>query len=155
MGNYLDMPLIELTLRRYESPYNLSKREGLKKICLSLGLLQPGDSRDVIVDILLVLENSKMDKEFLSSVEIRERVIKIREKNNFSINGTAASNIRRQLKRLRDLFIVENIKNKYRILEFLSIKEIYEFKIRRILLEAISKRIEEYLDYYEVKKNEE
>ena len=44
-----EFPLAEITLRKYESPYELGRRELVKKICLSLGLLQPGDSRDVIV----------------------------------------------------------------------------------------------------------
>ena len=48
-----DIPLAEITLRRYEKPYDLKDRELVKKVCLSLGLLQPGDSRDVIVDVLL------------------------------------------------------------------------------------------------------
>ena len=52
-----DIPLSEITLRKYEKPANLEKRELIRKICLSLGLLQLGDSRDVIVDILMVLWN--------------------------------------------------------------------------------------------------
>ncbi len=44
-----DIPLSEITLRRYEKPSKLSERELVRKICLSVGLLQPGDSRDVIV----------------------------------------------------------------------------------------------------------
>ncbi len=51
-----DIPLGEITLRKYEKPYDAPKRELVRKVCLSLGLLQPGDSRDIIVDILLVLE---------------------------------------------------------------------------------------------------
>ena len=46
-----DIPLSEITLRRYERPYNMSRRELVRKLCLSVGLLQPGDSRDVVVDI--------------------------------------------------------------------------------------------------------
>ena len=38
-----EVPLTEITLRRYEKPYDSSK-EIIRKICLSLGLLQPGDS---------------------------------------------------------------------------------------------------------------
>jgi len=62
MASFSETPLMEITLRRYESPHNLNKRDTLKKLCLSLGLLQPGDSRDVIVDILLVLERAKKVK---------------------------------------------------------------------------------------------
>ena len=57
-----DIPLSEITLRKYEKPYNIDKRQLVKKICLSLGLLQPGDGRDVIVDILLVLLEEKEKK---------------------------------------------------------------------------------------------
>jgi len=45
----IDTPLAEITLRKYESPKGLEKRELVRKLCLSLGLLQPGDSRDVVV----------------------------------------------------------------------------------------------------------
>ena len=38
---------------------SLNERELVRKLCLSIGLLQPGDSRDVIVDILYVLLKAK------------------------------------------------------------------------------------------------
>ncbi|MEK6907222.1 MAG: hypothetical protein AABW45_01725, partial [Nanoarchaeota archaeon] len=97
-----DTPLAEITLRKYEQPNNLTQRELVKKLCLSLGLLQPGDSRDVIVDVLLVLINSK---EPLSSEKINDLVIELRKKENLPLKGIAGSNIRRQLKRLKDLFL--------------------------------------------------
>ena len=59
-----DTPLAELTLRRYERPSKLTDRELVKKFCLSVGLLQPGDSRDVVVDVFHVLLNSKPSKNF-------------------------------------------------------------------------------------------
>ena len=71
----IDTPLSEITLRRYEKPYNLPKRELVRKLCLSLGLLNPGDSRDVIVDILYVLLEAGSNQKRLSSDEIREEVI--------------------------------------------------------------------------------
>ena len=57
-----EIPLAEITLRRYEKPSNLTERELVRKICLSLGLLQPGDSRDVVVDIFNVLIIAKKEK---------------------------------------------------------------------------------------------
>ena len=104
----IDTPLAEVTLRKYEKPKNLSKRDLVRKICLSLGLLQPGDSRDVIVDVLQVMLES--DKE-LSSTEVERSTITNRKKNRLKMLGIAPSNIRRQLLRLRDLFIVEKVKN--------------------------------------------
>jgi len=67
-----DTPLSEITLRKYEKPVNLDQRELTRKLCLSVGLLQPGDSRDVVVDILHVLLQNK-EKE-LDSEQIKEEV---------------------------------------------------------------------------------
>src|SRR3989344_3434818 len=83
-----DTPLAEITLRKYEQPNNLMQRELIKKICLGLGLLQPGDSRDVIVDVLLVLINSK---EALSSEKINDFVIESRKKENLPLRGIAGN----------------------------------------------------------------
>ena len=73
-----DIPLSEITLRKYEKPEGLEKRELIRKICLSLGLLQLGDSRDIIVDILMVLINANKDKKNLNSIEIRKRTEDLR-----------------------------------------------------------------------------
>jgi len=148
MANFSETPLMEIILRRYESPHNLSQRDTLKKICLSLGLLQPGDSRDIIVDILHVLEIAKVKKKELSAVEIKDELLAIRKDNGLSTNGTADSNIRRQLKRLRDVFLVEKIRNQYRILEFMSLEDIFETRIKKIILDAILLRNKEYFKFY-------
>ena len=153
MASFSETPLMEIILRRYENPHDLSEREALKKICLSLGLLQPGDSRDIIVDILLVLEKAKRKKRELSAVEIKDELLEIRKKNGLSLNGTADSNIRRQLKRLRDIFLVEKVKNNYRILEFMSLSDIFDEKVKKIILDAVLSRNKEYFEYY--KKYEE
>ena len=137
-----DTPLAEITLRRYEQPNNLNQRELIKKICLSLGLLQPGDSRDVVVDVLLVLINNK---EPLSSEKINDMVIELRKKENLQLKGVAGSNIRRQLKRLKDLFLIESIKNEYRINENESLINIFEEKIEKFYIKSIVERIKEYL----------
>ncbi len=63
-----DTPLAEITLRRYEKPV-ANDRELVRRLCLSFGLLQPGDSRDVIVDILYVLLRAKSDQEAIHSEE--------------------------------------------------------------------------------------
>ena len=148
MADFSETPLMEITLRRYEKPTGLSERELLKKVCLSLGLLQPGDSRDVIVDILLVLEKSKKDRKELSAIEIKDQLLEMRREHGLSLNGTADSNIRRQLKRLRDLFLVEKTGNTYRILEFMSLGEIFEQKIKKIILDAVLERNKDYFEAY-------
>jgi len=141
-----DTPLAEITLRRYEKPYDLDQRELVKKICLSLGLLQPGDSRDVIVDILLVLLNARTEKRILNSSEIEGLVTKEREKASVPILGISAPNIRRQLKRLKDLFLIENIDNGYRIVEFEKLGIIFDEKIKSFYLKNIINRVKDYLN---------
>ena len=140
-----DIPLSEITLRRYEKPANLNGRELVRKICLSIGLLQPGDSRDVIVDVLNVLIKTKKEMKALTSDEICSRVIDERKNSKLPMLGVASSNIRRQLKRLKDLLIVEKRLNAYRIAEHSALNEIFEERIEKILLPSISSRIKEYL----------
>tara|TARA_Y100000034_G_C6903647_1_gene418707 strand:- start:199 stop:636 length:438 start_codon:yes stop_codon:yes gene_type:complete len=135
-----DIPLAEITLRKYEKPYDLDKRELTKKLCLSIGLLQPGDSRDVIVDVLMVL----IQNDLLDSRQIEEKVIELRKSYNLELKGIASSNIRRQIKRLRDLFLIENINNQYRINENDSLINIFEEKIEKFYLKSIIERVKEY-----------
>ncbi len=139
-----DTPISEITLRRYEKPYDLTRRELVRKLCLSSGLLQPGDSRDIIVDILYVLLQSKKDNSLLSSEDIRDLVITSRKENSLALVGVASSNIRRQIKRLRDLFLVEKVKNNYRITEFDNISVIFNEKIEAYLLSSMLDRVREY-----------
>src|SRR3989338_6966968 len=113
-----DIPLGEITLRRYEKPYDYSQRELIRKICLSLGLLQPGDSRDIIIDMVLILEEARKNKQWLSSFAIRDKIEESRKANASDEKGLAESNIRRQLKRLRDAMLVDKQGNQYRMSEF-------------------------------------
>ncbi|MBU0466368.1 MAG: hypothetical protein KJ718_05690 [Nanoarchaeota archaeon] len=140
-----DLPLSEITLRRYEKPYDSSKRELIRKVCLSLGLLQPGDSRDIIVDLLLALENSRLQRAWLSSFEIRDKVQGMRKEHSLEEKGLAESNIRRQLKRLRDSMLVDKKENRYRLSEFVPLNEIFEAKIEKFLIPQTIERIKEYL----------
>jgi len=140
-----DIPLAEITLRRYEKPTNLAGRELVRKLCLSLGLLQPGDSRDVIVDILNVLIKARKEQKNLTSDEICALVIEERKALKLQMLGIASSNIRRQLKRLKDLLLIEKRLNAYRITEHSSLNEIFEERIEKFLLPSINSRIKEYL----------
>ncbi len=144
-----DVPLGEITLRRYEKPYESGSRELVKKVCLSLGLLQPGDSRDIIVDIMLVLEEARKQKQWLSSVEIRDAVEKKRKEHFLENKGLAESNIRRQLKRIRDALLAEKQENKYRLSEFAPLSELFEAKIEKFLIPQTVERIKEYLQKLE------
>ncbi|MBU3913008.1 MAG: hypothetical protein KKB21_03010 [Nanoarchaeota archaeon] len=140
-----DIPLAEIILRRYEKPYQTEKRELMKKICLSVGLLQPGDSRDVIVDVLLVLDSARKSKEQLTSDEIKKRVEETRARYNLEMRGIAESNIRRQLKRLSDSMLLDKKGNLYNLNEFSSMSEIFENKIERFVIPQCLERVKEYL----------
>lgn len=140
-----DLPLSEITLRKYEKPVGLEKRELVRKICLSLGLLQLGDSRDIIVDILMILIEANKNKEELTSDEINTKVGELRKKYSLPDKGLAESNIRRQLKRLRDCMIIEKSENKYYLTEHSSLKEIFENSIEKFIVPKIIDRIKEYL----------
>ena len=141
-----EIPLSEITLRRYEKPSKLSDRELVRKLCLSIGLLQPGDSRDVIVDILHVLLKAGKQKKLLASREIEKEVINARKKQKLALHGIASSNIRRQVKRLRDLFLVEKVKKGYRINEFEELGIIFEEKINKFYVNSIIERVRDYFN---------
>ena len=141
-----DLPLSEITLRKYEKPIGLEKRELIRKICLSLGLLQLGDSRDVIVDILLTLVEANKEKKQLSSDEIRNNVEELRKKYSLETKGLAESNIRRQLKRLRDSMLIEKSENKYYLTEHSPLSDIFKNNIEKFLIPQIIERIKEYLE---------
>ena len=140
-----DIPLAEITLRRYEKPSNLNERELVRKLCLSIGLLQPGDSRDIVVDVLNVIIKSRKEQKNLTSDEICHFVIEERKNLKLPMLGIASSNIRRQVKRLKDSLLVEKRLNAYRISEYSSLHEIFEEKIEKYLLPSITSRIKEYL----------
>lgn len=142
-----DTPLAEITLRKYEKPYlPLDQRELVRKLCLSTGLLQPGDSRDIVVDIFHALLLARQQKKELRSDELQKAVVELRRNASLSLHGVASSNIRRQLKRLRDLFLVEKISNKYRINEHEELKQIFEEKIEQYLLQTVVGRVRDYID---------
>ena len=138
-------PLSEIVLRRYEKPKNLKERDLVKKICLSMGLLQPGDSRDVVVDILHVLLKAKKQRKLLTVSDIEKKVVQGRKLHKAPLLGIASSNIRRQLKRIRNLLIIEKLKSRYRINEFSSLEEIFSQTIENFVLQNIMQRIKEYL----------
>ena len=140
-----DIPLSEITLRRYEKPGSSDKRELVKKLCLSIGLLQPGDSRDVVVDVLSALLDARKKKKWLKAEDVRAEALKIRAKKKLSEKGCALSNIRRQLLRLRTMCLVDKARNRYRILEFSTLSSAFSEKAKSFLIDPALLRINEYL----------
>jgi len=144
--NHKEKPLAELTLRKYEKPYRLTGRELVKKLCLSMGLLQPADSRDVVVDVFLSLLKSP---EPVTLQDIEKSVKLSRKKHNMSTAGSAASNVRRQVKRLKDCFIVEKVGRSYRIAENAPLHEVFAERIEKFYLPTIVSRVKEYCEAVE------
>ena len=140
-----EQPLSEIVLRKYELPSKMKERELVKKLCLSIGLLQPGDSRDVVVDVFHALLKSSRRRKLLSVAELEQKVIQNRKLHHIPLAGIASSNIRRQLKRLRSLLVVEKVKSRYRISEFLPLEQLFAEKIENFVLPNIVMRIREYL----------
>ena len=149
-----DTPLAEITLRRYEKP-TMNDRDLVRKFCLSLGLLQPGDSRDVVVDVLYSLLKAKQRKEELHSEEVKNHVMKYRKENKLPMLGVASSNIRRQLKRLKDLHLIETNANLYRISEWNDISEIFEEKVHNFLIQSVLSRVRDYVSKIDEEFSEE
>ncbi len=138
-----DTPLAEVTLRKYEKPEKFSGRELVRKLCLTLGLLQPGDSRDVVVDVLHVM---LMNKGPLTSKEVEELVIKNRKDHGVALLGIAPSNIRRQLLRCRELFLIEKVKSTYRITENSLFSELFMEKFLNYYLHSVVERAKDYME---------
>lgn len=139
-----DTPLAEITLRRYEKP-TANERELVRKFCLSVGLLQPGDSRDVVVDVLHVLLKARQRREELHSEEIKNLVMDERKSLTLPMLGVASSNIRRQLKRIKDLHLIETNANLYRVTEFAELSELFEEKVESFILKSVMSRVKDYV----------
>ena len=125
-------------------PRNIKERELVKKLCLCVGLLQPGDSRDVVIDVFHVLLKSGKRRKLMSVTEIEQKVIQNRKLHKVALTGIASSNIRRQIKRLRTLMLVEKIKSRYRITEFMPLSRLFSEKVEGIILPNILQRIKDY-----------
>ena len=76
---------------------------------------------------------AKKQQENFTSDEICSRVIDERKNLKLQMLGIASSNIRRQLKRLKELFLIEKVKNNYRITEFDSLINTFEEKIDQMI----------------------
>tara|TARA_Y100000310_G_scaffold316356_1_gene367971 strand:+ start:338 stop:775 length:438 start_codon:yes stop_codon:yes gene_type:complete len=131
-----DVPLQEITLRKYENPYGLGQRECARKFLLSIGLLQLGESRDIIVDIFeMFLKARKVRK----SLDVEDFVEELHGKI-----GASSPNISRQIKRLRDLKIVEKTHDGYRITEFSKIENMITNYIVPFVINQSAERLIEY-----------
>jgi len=128
-----DSPLIELTLRKYERPSG-DKKDLLRTFLLSVGLLQPGDSRDTIAQIFDILMQATKTREALKVVDICTRLKK----------GAAPSNVRRHLRRLMAVKLVEKADGGYRIAESFDLPLAFKYVTQKYVLSDVLERIELY-----------
>jgi hypothetical protein len=94
------------------------------------------------VDVALVLLTAK---EPLTARDIEKAVIDSRENARAPILGVAPSNIRRQILRMRELFLIEKVSNTYRVKENQKLATIFDEHIERYYLASVTKRVREYL----------
>jgi hypothetical protein len=135
-----ETPLADITLRKFERPDKEDAGRLVRTFCISTGLLQPGDSRDIVVEVLKFLLSARKERKFYTSAEIESAL------KQTNTEGVAASNIRRQLLRLEKLGLAEKTSSGYRIREFLGLKEILNTHVRSFIIEPTISRICEYAD---------
>ena len=80
-----------------------------------------------------------------SSKEVEDLVVQNRKDHGVALLGIAPSNIRRQLLRCRELFLIEKVKTTYRITENGFFSEIFKEKIEHYFLNSILDRTREYM----------
>jgi hypothetical protein len=140
----IELPISELTLRKYEKPGpKITKRELIRKLCLSLGLLQPGDSRDIIIDIFWAVIDSKRPISVKEIIKIAE---KERKKEGLDASGLTYPNVCRQLRRIKQLMLIDVKADKYFLSENDTLKNIFNEKIIKYYAASIIGRINEYID---------
>ena len=98
--------------------------------------MNPGESRDVLVDIFSTLLDAKKQKKFLQAEEFSE-ILKDK-------NGASLPNVRRQLRRLKELKLVEHSASGYRIAEFGAITPIIEKYLVEFLVKPAVERLKQY-----------
>lgn len=133
---FKDIPIDEITLRRFEKPLNNDLKSLIRKFAISIGLLQPGDSRDIMSQLLFSFINASKRQEFLLVDDIIAQF-----KNE---KGGTPNNIRRHIRRLKDLSIIERTTYGYRLKEFLPLSEIFEEYILKYTINPSIARLKEY-----------
>lgn len=143
---FRDTPVIDISIRKFEKPDNSSINVLMRKFCISVGLLQPGDGRDSIVDLLTLFYKAGRIKRYLTIEEVYKFMLGLKKQ------GTAQSNVRRNMLRLKDLGFIEKTGNGYRIREWLSfhdlISEFAKFKVEPTL-----ERVKDYAKALDDVKN--
>ncbi len=134
---FKDTPVLDISIRKFEKPADNSFNVLMRKFCISVGLLQPGDGRDIIVDLLSLFFKASRSKRYLSIEDVYKYML------GLGRQGTAQSNVRRNMLRLKDLGFIEKTGNGYRIREWLPFKELVN-EFVKFKVEPTIERIVEY-----------
>jgi hypothetical protein len=133
---FKDTPIGEVTLRRFEKPISDDLRTLVRKFAISVGLLQPGDGRDVVSELLYCFIEASRKKEFL---EIEPLLDRFKGKD-----GGTPNNVRRQIRRLKDMNLIERTNYGYRLIEFLPLNTIFKEHVLKYNIEPCIERLDEY-----------
>jgi hypothetical protein len=134
---FKDRPLSGISLNEFERPTN-DYNTNLRRFCISLGLVSPGESRIAIVYILdILLKSRKKSPEGLDSYEIIKSLYKRKVKIVYA-------NILRDLRKLMATGLVEKRNSLYRIKENMRLDEIISDFIKPYIIDRMLNKIEEY-----------
>lgn len=134
MKSLKDLPLQEITLRKYEVPTNVENRELARKFLLSMGMLQPGDSRDIIVDLFYHL--LKQGSTAVTFEQLLEALV--------NKPGASYPNIRRQLRRLLEAKLVEKREDSFRLIEGGNLHSMIENYLEKFVVMPSLERLKQY-----------
>lgn len=141
--NIRDIPIQEITLRKYEIPTALDDRELARKFLLSIGMLQPGDSRDIIVDVYCeVLRKHKSDSG--TTLENIEKALEGKA-------GASSPNIRRQLRRLMAIKLVVKQDDKFVVSDGGAISDLVSNYLDMFVIRPTVERIKQYAEALQTK----
>jgi len=135
MKVHKELPIIQVTLRKFERPYG-DFEELLRKFLMSIGLLQPGDSRDDVLKVMRELLKARRERKLL---QVRDLV---------ELTKVSPPNVRRHLRRLRELGLVEKYDWGYRMREWMDLPSLIE-GMEEFVLSPILRRVKEYAEAVE------
>ncbi len=134
---FKDKPLAVIELSEFEKP-GTDRFTNLRRFCISLGLISPGESRIAIVHILdILLKARKSNPNGLDSYAI------VKELYQHDVKIVYA-NILRDLRKLVRVGLVEKINGGYRVKENGNLEDILRNFIKPYIIERILNRIVEY-----------
>ncbi len=128
-----DLPLAEITIRKFERPENIDKKTLIRRFCISLGLINPGDNRTGIVEVFQTVFDSKESLDAEQVFELLERKL-------------ALSGIRRHLRRLEERKLLDHKKTKYSIAEGGNLVYSIKYALKEHVIDDIFNRLLEYAE---------